>query len=183
MRRSREHDAARLLDVYTAFRDVSPAFQNVRERPGVVARCRSLARLGVTDLDWSSDGVDWRDESRDPDMARDWLREADGADHPGSDLWNRVYELTHEALDPPRGWRLVKLLVENAQTDRQLWHIGGEPLAWIVDNHPQLVSAELAQLYRADPKWRQSFKGQISRALFDFEKRLTATEPPASESS
>src|SRR5260370_39333869 len=84
-----------------------------------------FARLGAMDLDWSSDGVDWRDESRDPDMARDWLREADGADHPGSDLWNRVYELTHEALDPPRGWRLVKLLVEHAQNDRQLWHIGG----------------------------------------------------------
>lgn len=131
------------------------------------------------DLDWTGAGIDWRDESHDPRMARAWLREADGADHPGSDLWNRVYELTHEDLDPPRGWRLVKLLVEQAQDDRQLWHIGSEPLAWMVDNHPQLVSAELAELYRADPRWRQPFKGQMSRALFDFEKRLTGNESTA----
>ena len=131
------------------------------------------------DLDWTGAGIDWRDESHDPRMARAWLREADGADHPGSDLWNRVYELTHEDLDPPRGWRLVKLLVEQAQDDRQLWHIGSEPLAWMVDSHPQLVSAELAELYRADPRWRQPFKGQMSRALFDFEKRLTGNESTA----
>jgi len=33
-------------------------------------------------LDWSSNGVDWRDESRDPDMAHDWLEETHSPDHP-----------------------------------------------------------------------------------------------------
>jgi hypothetical protein len=126
-------------------------------------------------LDWSSNGVDWRDESSDPDMARAWLEETHSPDHPGSDLWNRVYELTHDDLDPPRGWRLVKLLVEQAQSDRELWHIGSEPLAWIVDNHADLVTAELTVLYRSDPKWRRPFDGQISTALHRFAYKMHQT--------
>lgn len=123
-------------------------------------------------LDWSSNGVDWRDESRDPEMAHDWLEETHSRDHAGSDLWNRVYELTNGDLDPPRGWRLVKLLVEQAQSDGELWHIGSEPLGWILDNHADLVSAELTALYRSDPKWRKPFDGQISTALHGFAYKM-----------
>lgn len=123
-------------------------------------------------LDWSSKGVDWRDESHDSDMARDWLREAVTPNHLGSDLWQRVYELTHEDLDPPRGWRFIKLLVEQAKNDHQLLQIGCEPLAWMIDNHTDLVSGELAVLYRSDPKWRKPFNGQISTALHRFAHKM-----------
>jgi hypothetical protein len=120
-------------------------------------------------LDWSSDGVDWRDESLDDAMARDWLSATHLRDLPANnprhdeidDVWERVRELTQSDLDPPRGWRLVKRLVELAQNDRELWHIGRVPLAAMVRNHGSLVAGELERLYRADPKWRQAFEGQL----------------------
>lgn len=120
-------------------------------------------------LDWSSEGVDWRDESLDDAMARDWLRATQVRDLPADDpkleeiddVWSRVLELTQSDLDPPRGWRLLKRLVELAKNDRELWHIGRNPLSAMVVNHESLVASELEQLYRTDPKWRQAFEGQL----------------------
>jgi len=48
------------------------------------------------------DAVDWRDESMDEEMARDWLR---GTHDPHSgerdDVFARVFELVESNLDPP----------------------------------------------------------------------------------
>jgi hypothetical protein len=127
-------------------------------------------RVSVRGTDWSSDGVDWRDESADDALARAWL-DATHHDLYGSDEWNRVYELTHEDLDPPRGWRLLQRLVELAE-GRELWHVGGGPLAYMVDNHLPLIQEELERLYRSNPKWVMAFEGQMSSALADFQARF-----------
>src|ERR1700674_5221255 len=131
-------------------------------------------------LDWRSDGVDWRDESKDDAMAVDWLRATHDRDGPLSDpspldgyeVENRVRELTQSDLDPARGWRLVKRLVELAHNDRELWHIGRAPLAEMLGNHEALVLVELEHLYRTNPKWRQAFESQISIPMSNFAKRI-----------
>jgi hypothetical protein len=91
-------------------------------------------------------------------------------------VWQRVYELTHEDLDPPRGWRLVQKLVELAE-GRELWHVGGGPLAAMVDNHSSLIEKDLTRLYVSNPKWALAFEGQMSSPLAAFQKRIgVATE-------
>jgi hypothetical protein len=112
-------------------------------------------------LDWNDEGVDWRDESLDEAMARDWLLATHGPNLFDTDVWDRVLELTQTDLDPPRGWRLTRRLVELAESDRELWYVGAEALATIVRNHEKLVAVELEHLYRTDPKWRQAFVGQM----------------------
>jgi hypothetical protein len=112
-------------------------------------------------LDWSSGGVDWRDESLDDAMARDWLRATHGTNFVATDVWDRVLELTQSDLDPPRGWRLTKRLVQLAESDKELWNVGADALANMVRNHEKLVAVELEQLYRTDPKWRRAFVGQM----------------------
>ena len=130
-------------------------------------------RVQVRGTDWTSDGIDWRDESADGALARAWL-EATHNDLYGSDVWQRVYELTHEDLDPPRGWRLVQKLVDLAD-GRQLWHVGGGPLASMVANHLSLVEKDLTRLYTSNPKWAAAFEGQMSIALASFQKRVHVT--------
>jgi len=127
-------------------------------------------RVRVRGTDWSSDGIDWRDESADGALARASL-DATQHDLYGSDVWDRVYELTHEDLDPPRGWRLLQRLVELAE-GRELWHVGGGPLAGMVGNHLSLIEKELVGLYRSNHKWAKAFEGQISTPLADFQKRF-----------
>jgi hypothetical protein len=108
-------------------------------------------------------------------MARDWLKATHVRDLPAEDprhdeiddVWERVRELTQSDLDPHRGWRLLKQLVELAQTDRELWHIGRVPLAAMVQNHQSLVVGEMEGLYQADPKWRQVFEGRLYRPPFN----------------
>lgn len=129
-------------------------------------------RVRVRGTDWSSDGIDWRDESADDALARAWL-DATHHDLYGSDVWNRVYELTHEDLDPPRGWRLLQRLVELAE-GRELWHVGGGPLAYMVGNHLSLIQKELVRLYGSNRKWGMAFEGQMSTALADFQERSSA---------
>jgi hypothetical protein len=131
-------------------------------------------RVHVRGTDWSSDGIDWRDESADDALARAWL-EATHHDFYGSDEWYRVYELTHEDLDPPRGWRLLQRLVELAE-GRELWQVGGGPLAHMVDNHLSLIQEELVRLYRSNPKWAMAFEGQMSTALADFQARFRRSD-------
>jgi hypothetical protein len=114
-------------------------------------------------LDWSGEGVDWRDESLDDAMAHDWLRATQHRHNDESyddEVWERVRELTQSDLDPSRGWRLVKRLVELADDDKELWQIGRDPLGAMLRNHESLIAAELERLYRTDPKWRQVFEGQ-----------------------
>jgi hypothetical protein len=125
-------------------------------------------------LDWSSDGVDWRDESLDDAMARDWLRATHGPNLVATDVWDRVLELTQTDLDPPRGWRLTKRLVELADGDEELWNVGAEALANIVRNHEKLVAVELEHLYQTDPKWRQAFVGQMFMPPPDIKKLMQA---------
>jgi hypothetical protein len=112
-------------------------------------------------VDWSSEGVDWRDESLYDEMAHDWLRATHGPNLFATDVWDRVLELTQSDLDPPRAWRLTKRLVELAEGDTELWYVGREALAEMVRNHEKLVAGELEYLYRTDPKWRQAFVGQL----------------------
>ena len=120
---------------------------------------------------WSSDGVDWRDESLDPAMARDWLRASHEPDFADSDICYRVLELTQSDLDPPRAWRLVKELVVQANDDKELWHIGRQPLSYMVQYHPDVVGDELERLVRCDPKYRRALEGQISKELHDLRTR------------
>jgi len=75
-------------------------------------------------LDWSRDEVDWRDEPFDEAMPRDWLAATHDEGLPGSDGWHRVWELTRESLDPDRGWRLLKRMVQLADSDEELRMIG-----------------------------------------------------------
>ncbi len=107
----------------------------------------------------------------DDTMALDWL-EATHRNLYETDVYDRVLELTQTDLDPPRGWRLTKRLVELAKTDRELWLIGADVLATIARHHGSLVAAELEELYRTDSKWRRAFKGQISPALFEIKQRV-----------
>jgi hypothetical protein len=122
----------------------------------------------------NSDGIDWRDESADDALARARL-DATHHDLYGSDEWNRVYELTYEDLDPPRGWRLLQRLVELAE-GRELWHVGGGPLAYMVGNHLSLIQEELVRLYRSNRKWAMAFEGQMSTALADFQERFRRSD-------
>lgn len=128
--------------------------------------------------DWSSEGVDWRDESMDEEMARDWLRGTHDPDSGDRDrVFSRVFELVESNLDPPRGWRLTKKLVELAHDDNELFEIGSRVLAMLVTWHEDLVGVELADLARSDPKYRQALNGQISQALRDFEAKHGLHQP------
>lgn len=121
--------------------------------------------------DWSSEGVDWRDESLDGAMARDWLRASHDPDFSSSDVCYRVLELTQSDLDPPRAWRLVKELIRQAQDDRELWRIGRGPLSNVAQYHPEVVGGELVQLVRTDPKYCRALDGQMSRELNELRER------------
>jgi hypothetical protein len=129
----------------------------------------TYAKGETENLDWTSEGVPWWDASKDAFLARDWLA-SPGRELASDDVYDRVLELTQTDLDPPRGWRLVKKLVQFATTDDQLWRIGAGPLSTIAHNHPDLVREELTGLYRRDPKWRKAFEGQISRDLHEVER-------------
>jgi len=131
----------------------------------------TYAEGDTKNLDWSSRGVPWWDASKDDYLAREWLA-VGGRSLSSDDVYDRVLELTQTDLDPPRGWRMVKKLVEFANTDDQLWRIGADPLSTIVREHPDLVREELTRLYRDDPKWRKAFEGQISTALYEFKRQL-----------
>ena len=131
-------------------------------------------------LDWSYKGVPWWDSSKDEYLAQAWLA-SPGRALDSDDLHDRVLELTQTDLDPVRGWRLVKTMVEVATTDDQLWRIGADPLGTIVREHPEIVIAELEQLYRSDPKWRKPFKGQMSAALYQFERNVAQDGSPPSQ--
>lgn len=127
-------------------------------------------RVQLRGNDWSSDGIDWRDESFDDDLAKAWL----GDTHQkvdNSDVSQRVWELTHEDLDPARGWRLVKRMIQLAQ-GRELWHVGGGPLDSMVSNHLALIEDELVTLYRTSPRFRRAFEGQMSTALARFQEKV-----------
>lgn len=121
---------------------------------------------------WGSGGVDWRDESLDGSMARDWLRASHEPDFEDSDVCYRILELTQSDLDPPRAWRLVKELFRQAKDDEELWQIGSEALSTIVKYHPDIVVAELSDLIRTDPKYRRAQDGQISKELHDLRERF-----------
>ena len=98
----------------------------------------------MSGLDWSGDGIDWRDATHAAAMASDWLRNQRlGREHvrlhprprgwydldleekmrlssglPDEydlDLDARVLELLQEDLDPERGWRLLLTLLQLPQ--------------------------------------------------------------------
>ena len=131
----------------------------------------TYAKGDTRNLDWSDQGVPWWDLSKDEFLAREWLARP-GRVPPYDNTDDRVLELTQTDLDPPRGWRLVKKMVELASTDDQIWRIGADPLSTIVREHPDVVGKELTLFYRSDPKWRKAFEGQISRALYEFARDL-----------
>lgn len=122
---------------------------------------------------WRSEGVDWRDESLDGAMARDWLRASHEPDFESSDVCYRVLELTQSDLDPPRAWRLVKELFRQAKDARELWQIGSDPLSTIVKYHPEVVGDELVHLIRTDPKYRRALDGQMSTELHQIAGTLS----------
>jgi hypothetical protein len=134
----------------------------------------TYAKGETENLDWSNHGVPWWDASKDEFLARDWLA-TPGRELPSADIYDRVLELTQTDLDPQRGWRLVKKMVEFASTDDQVWRIGADPLSTIAREHPDLIHDELTRFYRSDPKWRKAFEGQISSALHEFKRQV---EPP-----
>src|SRR5207245_11746248 len=105
-------------------------------------------------------------------MPRDWLAATHAEGLPGSDGWHRVWELTRESLDPDRGWRLLKRMVQLADSDEELRMIGYYPLRHMLDSHEVLIAPKLERLYRADPKWRRAFDGQMSQVLADFARRV-----------
>ena len=82
-----------------------------------------------------------------------------------------MWELTHEDLDPARGWRLVKRMIQLAR-GQELWHVGGGPLGSMVSNHLALIEDELVMLYRTSPRFRRAFEGQMSTALAQFQEKF-----------
>lgn len=104
-------------------------------------------------------------------MARDWLVASAGKAFASTDVYNRVQELVQSDLDPGRGWRLVQVLVEIADSDRQLRLIGSEAISPLIANHSELVDGELATLARGDVKFRRAIQDQMSVELFEFKKR------------
>jgi hypothetical protein len=139
------------------------------------------SKSDLSAVDWSNQGVPWWDASKDEYLARDWLALLPGdvrvgaymGDPRSNDIEDRVLELTQTDLDPVRGWRLVKRLVELATTDAQLWRIGADALSTILREHEALVTPELKQLYTSDPKWRKTFDGQMALSLYRFKERVS----------
>jgi hypothetical protein len=121
-------------------------------------------------MDWSPQGVPWEDESMDGRLADDWLRQASEPDFPETDTFARVLELSQSDLDPERGWRLAKMLVEKAPDDDRLWSIGARVLATMLTNHPDVVADELAVLAGVDGPFRRALEGQISPAIAEFRR-------------
>jgi hypothetical protein len=136
----------------------------------------TYAKGDTHNLDWSDQGVPWWDASKDEFLAREWLA-TPGRAPTSDDIYDRVLELTQTDLDPARGWRLVKKMVELASTDGHIWRIGADPLSTIVREHPDLVREELTRFYRSDPKWRKAFEGQISTALHEFRHNVERQNP------
>lgn len=124
--------------------------------------------------DWGSHGIDWRDESMDDEMAQDWLRAIhDPLSDDSSDVMGRVMELVQTGLDPPRGWRLTKRLIELADDDNELRAIGRTILTQLLFWHADLVGAELAELVKTDGRYKEAFYGQFpSQARSNFERRF-----------
>jgi hypothetical protein len=122
--------------------------------------------------DWSSSGIDWRNESMDDEMAEDWLRASHHPEDASSiEVSDRVLELVESDLDPPRGWRITKRLIESARTDDEFYRIGSDVLSQVVENHEGLVGEELAELLRSDARYQRAVKGQARHALVDFVRR------------
>jgi hypothetical protein len=132
-------------------------------------------------LDWGDLGVPWWDESKDEYLARAWL-ERPGRVMDQDDVDARILELTQSDLDPARGWRLVKTMVDLATTDDQLWRIGAHPLAPMASNHGALIEDELRKLYLSDPKWRKPLDGQMAIALNEFKEEWQRQLPQKRQS-
>lgn len=103
-------------------------------------------------------------------MAGDWLQACRDGDLVATDVFDRLLELTQTDLDPQRGWRLVKRLIELAHDDQELWQIGAGPLSTIVREHEDIVGDELEAVFRNSWRCRRAFRGQISSALYHFRK-------------
>src|SRR5437773_2816064 len=123
---------------------------------------------------WGSDGIDWRDESMDDEMARDWLRAVhDPLKENSGEVIARVLELVQTDLDPSRGWRLTKRIVELAEDDGELDSVGRRILGPLLKWHEALVGSELAELIRSDRRFKRAFYGQFpSRERLDFQKQF-----------
>jgi hypothetical protein len=125
--------------------------------------------LSVAGLDWSSSGIDWRDATRDADMARGWLenerrwrnhdRAAKGV--PAGydlDLDARVQELAATDLDPERGWRLVLSLLSLAEDDRDVSVIGMGPLREFVRFHGHTFSDRIEKEEHSNAHFRRGLE-------------------------
>lgn len=128
--------------------------------------------------DWGREGIDWRDASMDNEMAQDWLRATHSQENEKSqDVFARVRELVQTDLDPARGWRLTKRIVQLAEDEPELRTVGRQILSPLLKWHEDLVGAELAELVRTDSRFRQAFYGQFpSTERSDFQKRFGIEE-------
>lgn len=119
--------------------------------------------------DWSSGGIDWRDTSKDDAMAQDWLKASHSVGAHGSQpVLGRVFELVESNLDPPRGWRIAKRLLDYADDDTEFFQIGHRILPMLLRWHKDLVDDELAMLMRLHPRFRRALQGQISPELLEL---------------
>jgi hypothetical protein len=124
-------------------------------------------------VDWGADTFDWRNSSLDKVLATEWLRNErlwrglPRARHPrvpdGYDLafdgWAR--ELVMSDLDPERGWRLVLLMVESAEDDKDLSEIGDGPLYELLKNHEEFLP-RARDGASTDPRFRKALDATTS---------------------
>jgi len=114
----------------------------------------------MSELDWSGRGVDWRDATKDTEMAQDWLanerlwgasRDAVPAGY-DLDIIDRVRELTMGDLDRDRGWRLIVTLLHLAADDRDLGNVARQPLEEFIREHGDAFYDQIDQLATSDPR-------------------------------
>jgi hypothetical protein len=155
----------------------------------------------MSGLDWSSEGIDWRDAAYDPAMASDWLlNQRLGLDHvrlyPRPEGWysldfeekmrqgaglpdgydldldDRVLELLQTDLDPERGWRLVLTLLEIAQDSEDRDSVLDAVLTFVRNHHDAFYNRIVERL-GVDPFY-EPLVARIQQGWPDSERREPA---------
>ena len=114
--------------------------------------------------DWSFEGVDWRDATKDAIMARDWLANerlyrGRGPGVPAGynlDLDARVLELVLTDLDPERGWHLVLTLLGMAEDKEDFTKVAIGPLETFVREHGHAFYDRIDERVQSDEAFRRA---------------------------
>ncbi|MBV8528973.1 MAG: hypothetical protein JOZ75_11710 [Candidatus Dormibacteraeota bacterium] len=121
--------------------------------------------------DWSDEGVDWRDATKDASMARDWianerLYRGHGPAVPAGynmDLDARVLELVLTDLDPERGWSLVLMFLGMTEDEEDFKTVAIGPLETFVREHGDAFYDRIDERVQADEAFRRAVMMTITK--------------------